>query len=59
VKETDTLFSIIEKLHNNNKAPLALIVSDKERISSHKVVGVVTRELITKALEEYEELFSD
>jgi chloride channel protein, CIC family len=59
VKETDTLFSVIEKLHNNNKAPLALIVSDKEKPGSHTVVGVVTRELITKALEEYEELFSD
>jgi chloride channel protein, CIC family len=59
VKETDTLFSVIEKLHNNNKAPLALIVSDKEKTGFHKVVGVITRELITKALEEYEELFSD
>ncbi len=57
VKETDTLFSVIEKLYCNNKATLALIVSNKEKTGSHKVVGVVTRELITRALEEYEELF--
>ena len=58
VKDTDTLFKIIETLHNNNKAPLALIVTDKKKTASQKVVGVVTRELITRALEEYEELFS-
>jgi CIC family chloride channel protein len=59
VKERDTLFSVIEKLHSNNKAPLALIVSDTKKTGPHTVVGVVTRELITRALEEYEELFSD
>jgi CIC family chloride channel protein len=58
VNETDTLFSVIEKLHNNNKASLAIVVSDKKKTGSHPVVGAITRDLITKALEEYEELFS-
>lgn len=59
VNEGETLFSIIEKLHSNNKASIALIVSDTEKTDPHTVVGVVTRETITRALEEYEELFSD
>lgn len=59
VKEPDTLFKVIEKLHSNNKASLALIVSGTKKTGSHKVVGVVTRERITGTLEEYEELFSD
>ncbi len=58
VRDTDTLFRVIEKLHSNNKVSLALIVSDNRKAGSYKVVGVVTRGLITKALEDYEELFS-
>jgi hypothetical protein len=52
VKETDSLFKVIEKLHADNKALLALVVSDEK-----KVVGVITRDLITKALADYDELF--
>jgi CIC family chloride channel protein len=57
-KETDTLFSVIKKLHDNINASIVLVMSDRKKTDSHKVVGVITRDSITKALEEYEELFS-
>jgi CIC family chloride channel protein len=57
VKDTDTVLRIIEKLQNC-EASLAIVVSDKKNTDSHRVVGVITRDHITKVLEEYEELFS-
>ncbi|HAM51910.1 MAG TPA: chloride channel protein [Nitrospiraceae bacterium] len=56
--ETDTLFNVIEKLHRNNKASLAIVVSDKKKTDSRRVAGVITRDHLTRILEEYEELFS-